>query len=92
MRVAVPTDGPRLIEALDTVHAATPVAELIHADNCPLVNDWARLRGVAVTVCRVDWNYLLDEQEPDLVVALPGADRCIAQALRRGIAVLSVDP
>ena len=64
MRVAVCggrefSDRKRVFEALDTVHEATPIAELMHGD-CRgadrLAAEWAGARGIPISAYPADWN------------------------------------
>lgn len=58
-RVKANAEHRRLNEALDEIHAATPIAELIHGD-CRgadrFAAEWAGRRGIRVTPFPVDWD------------------------------------
>lgn len=129
MRIAVCggrefSDRNRAFQALDDIHAARPITELIHGD-CRgadrIAGEWAARRQIPISVFRADWANIdlpgakirmrcgkpydatagfrrnlrmLVEGAPELVVAFPGGTgtaHMTAQALRREIAVLSVD-
>lgn len=64
MRVAVCggrefSDRSRVFEALDMVHAATPIEELMHGD-CRgadrLAAEWAGRRGIPISAYPADWD------------------------------------
>lgn len=64
MRIAVCggrnfTDRSRVFEALETIHAATPIEELMHGD-CRgadrLAAEWAGRKGIPISEFRADWD------------------------------------
>lgn len=91
------SDRQKLYEVLDEMHRHKPIGLLIAggargADS--LAADWASYRNVEKRVFRADWENegrsagvkrnqrMLDEGEPDLVVAFPGG-RGTADMIRR---------
>ena len=81
------SDSPLLTRTLDRLHSVSPFTALIHgaakgADR--LAGEWARTNGVEEIACPADWRrhgrgagparnkLMLEEHQPDLVVAFPG--------------------
>jgi hypothetical protein len=80
-------DKEYLFEVLDKIHSETPITRIIHggargADS--LAGKWAESKTIPITVFHADWkthkraagqirnSIMLEEGNPDLVVAFPG--------------------
>lgn len=101
--------GRALFEALDELDGYYGVSRVVHggakgADAAG--GDWAYTRGVAVRVHKADWKTwgsragpmrnqeMLDENDVDIVVALPGGAGTIdmkTRAARKGLPVIGVE-
>ncbi len=80
-------DGRAVLDALDAIHAATPIVAIIEGGGTgadDYAEEWAALRGVTCETFEADWKAhgraagpirnrrMLVDGRPDLVLAFPG--------------------
>lgn len=80
------SDSQHLLNTLNRIHSETPITEVIEGDARgadKMAGDWARLRGISLTVVPADWNkygksagykrnVAMADLKPDAVVAFAG--------------------
>lgn len=101
-------DKERLYGVLDKLHEGTKIDRIVcgGASGADLLAErWARERGVSLRVYKPDWDTyglragpirnkkMLDEEDPDLVVAFPGGGGTrdmVTRSFKEGLPVMEI--